>query len=137
MFNCSNALEIIEGNAPYGISTSNRITKALLRRHKPVICKPNPLTIALKYDRIYHSLPVKSMENVAQQFGITRVRVHQMLNILNLDKRIIKHLKQLTNPKEINYWTERRLRELTRLPEENQYQKFKKILSEILGNGGR
>ena len=131
IFNKDKHLDILEGKAPYGISTDKRITRRLLKEHRPVICKPNPLTIALKYDKIYQSLPAKSMENVAQQFDITRVRVHQLLNLLTLDKRIIKHLKQLTDPKEINYWTERKLRELTRLPEENQYSEFKKISSEF------
>ena len=69
------------------------------------------------------------MEKVAQEFGISRVRVHQMLNLLKLDQRIIEHLFKLTNPKQINYWREFRLRKIVLLKVEQQYKRFQKILS--------
>ena len=68
------------------------------------------------------------MEGVAQKFGVSRVRIHQMLNLLNLDKRIIQHLTQTSDQKEINYWSERKLRNLLQLPEKNQYAEFKESL---------
>jgi hypothetical protein len=125
IFNGNRALDIIEGPAPYGISTSERLTKTLLRRYKPVICKPNPITAALKYNQLYQQYG--SMTAVGKELGVSRVRVHQMLNLLHLDDRIIEHLAQLTVPKEINYWTERKLRNLLKLSEKTQYIKFKEI----------
>ena len=127
MYNGSNALDILEGKAPYGISSTERINKAVLRRHRPVICKPNPIKIALKYQQLYiqtHSMPV-----VAQQFGISRVRVHQMLNLFKLDQRIIDRLlNDSMDFKKDVFWTERKLRKLTALPREKQYGQFQKIL---------
>ena len=125
IFNKDKRLEIREGKAPYGISTDKRITKRLLKQHKPVICKLNPITIAIKYQEIYAAKG--SMEKVAQEFGVSRVRIHQMLNLLKLDQRIIKYLLNLTDPKQINYWREHRLRKIATLPKEKQYAEFTKI----------
>ena len=52
-----------------------------------------------------------------------------MLNLLKLDQRIIEYLVRLTDPKQINYWREYRLRKLTALPKEKQYGKFQKMLN--------
>ena len=128
IFNKDKRLEIREGKAPYGISTDKRITRRLLKEHRPVICKPNPITIALKYQRIYNEEAYQSMEKVAQEFGVSRVRIHQMLNLLKLDQRIIDYIRNITNPRQNNFWTERRLRQIAILPIEKQYEKFQKIL---------
>jgi hypothetical protein len=67
------------------------------------------------------------MTAVGQQFGVSRVRIHQMLNLLKLDQRIIDYLIGLTDSKQINSWTEHRLRKLTLLPQRNQYDIFQKL----------
>ena len=125
IFNGNRALDIIEGKAPYGISTFERLTKTILRRYKPIVCKPNPIKTALKYKQLYEQ--AGSMTAVANKLGVSRVRIHQMLNLLNLDQQIIEHLVRLTSVKEINYWTERKLRNLLKLSQETQYIKFKEI----------
>ncbi|MEI7999086.1 MAG: hypothetical protein WCH62_06230 [Candidatus Omnitrophota bacterium] len=127
IFNKDKRLQIIEGKAPYGISTDKRITRRLLKQHQPVVCKPNPITIAMKYQEIYNDSDYQSLEKVAQQFGVSRVRIHQMLNLLKLDQRIIEYLMAMTNPTQINYWTEHRLRKLTLLPLQKQYNQFQKL----------
>ena len=132
MFNATRALEIVEGAAPYDISTTERINKALLRRHKPVICKPNPITIALKYQKMYEDAAYQSMEKIGDQIGVSRVRIHQMLNLLKLDERIIDYIQNITNPRQSNFWNEHRLRRIATLPKDKQYDKFQKILEEKL-----
>ena len=129
IFNKDKRLEIREGKTPYGISTDKRITRRLLKEHRPIVCKPNPILLALKYQKIYDDPDYQSMEKVAQEFGVSRVRIHQMLKLLKLDQRIIGHLLNITGSKEINFWTERRLREIALLPKEKQYEKFQKIKS--------
>ena len=128
IFNNNRALDIIEDQAPYGISTPERLTKTTLRRYKPVICKPNPVVLALKYQKIYDHPDYQSMEKVAQEFGVSRVRIHQMLNLLKLDQRIIDYIIDITNPRQNNFWTERRLRQIAQLPIEKQYEKFQATL---------
>ena len=127
IFSPTRALEIVEGKAPYDISTTERINKAFLRRHKPVVCKPNPIMIALKYQKMYEDAAYQTMEKVGQQFGVSRVRVHQMLNLLKLDQRIIDYIQSIKNPKEKNYWTEHKLRNIVILPMNKQFDDFKKL----------
>ncbi len=69
------------------------------------------------------------MEEIAQQFGVSRVRIHQMLNLLKLDQRIIDHIQNIKNPRESNRWTEHKLRSIAVLPKEKQYKEFKKFCS--------
>ena len=129
MFNKDKRLQIIEGKAPYGISTDKRITRRLLKELRPVKCKPNPIKTALRYQQIYNNAASQSMEKVAQEFGVTRVRIHQMLNLLKLDQRIIDYIANITEPRQSNYWTERRLREIALLPMEQQYPQFQRLIT--------
>ena len=122
-------MNIIEGKAPFNIDSKNRITRRLLREHRPAVCKPNPITIALKYQKMYQDAAYQTMEKVGDQFGVSRVRVHQMLNLLKLDQRIIDYIGNITNPRQSNFWSEHRLRKIATLPKEKQYEKFQKILN--------
>ena len=70
------------------------------------------------------------MGKVAQEFGVSRVRIHQMLNLLKLDQRIIDYIIGITNPRQNNFWTERRLRQIAQLPLDKQYPQFQKILTQ-------
>lgn len=107
-FNSRRQLEIVNDLAPYGIRTQKRITEYLLKSHKPVQCKPNAIKIALKYQRLKDE--GMTVVDIARQYGISRVRVHQFLKLLNLDKDFVQMLANTDDPKVINHWTERRLR---------------------------
>lgn len=69
-YNGTKALQIIEGKAPYNIDAKNRVTRSLLKKHRPVICKPNPITIALKYQKMYQDATYQTMEKVGEQLGV-------------------------------------------------------------------
>ena len=128
-YNGRTSLEITEGKIPYDIDAKNRVTRRLLKRHRPVICKPNPITIALKYQKMYENSAYQTMEKVGQQLGVSRVRIYQMLNLLKLDQRIIDYIQNINNPRQSNFWTEHRLRKLTILPKNVQYAKFQKLIN--------
>ena len=128
-YNGTNALHITEGKAPFNIDSKNRITRRLLREHRPVICKPNPFIIAQKYQKLYEQM--RSMTAIGQQFGVSRIRIHQMLKLLKLDQRIINYIQNITNPRQSNFWNEHRLRSISVLPKEKQYDKFRRILNRI------
>jgi hypothetical protein len=126
-YNGTTALNITEGRAPFNIDSKNRITRRLLREHKPIVCKPNPIKIAIKYQRMYEDAAYQSMEKVAQELGITRARVCQMLNLLKLDQRIIDFIQNISNPRQSNFWNEHRLRSIALLPKKKQYGHFQKL----------
>ena len=117
-FNEKREVNIIEGHAPYGISTEKRITKKILQHHKPTKPRANPIKTALRYQNVYQSLPSPSMAKTAEVLGVSRVRVHQMLSLLKLDKRIIDYL--LKDNTDLNF-SERRLRGLLNLPTDQQF----------------
>ena len=123
-FDSHRRLAIVEGDAPYKISTNGRITKLILKQFGPLRVKPNVIKTALEYDKVYKSLTSPTLAKVAEHFGVTRVRVWQMLNLLKLDQRIIDYLSNISDPKENNFWTERRLRKIFRLPMSDQYREF-------------
>jgi hypothetical protein len=77
---------------------------------------------------MYEDSTFQTMEKVGQQIGVSRVRIHQMLNLLKLDQRIIDYIQNITNPRQSNYWTEHRLRKIATLPKEKQYDKFQRII---------
>ncbi len=117
-------LQIVEGDAPYKISTNERITKLILKRFGEQKSKPSVIKTALEYEKVYKSLANPTLSQVAKHFGVTRVRVWQMLNLLKLDQRIIYYLTNISDPKENNFWTERKLRPLLRLDKEDQFNRF-------------
>ena len=85
--------------------------------------------VAMKYQKMYEDAAYQTMEKVGQQFGITRVRIHQMLNLLKLDQRIINYIQNITDPRQSNFWTEHKLRRIATLPKNKQYGKFQEILN--------
>lgn len=58
-----------------------------------------------------------------------------MLNLLNLDKRIIEYLLNIKDAKERNFWTERKLRQVAIIKEQNeQLRKFGELVNEMKFN---
>ncbi len=53
---------------------------------------------------------VKNQSSLARKLGISRVRIHQILNLLKLDSLIIQELKRLGDPLKSRIITERMLR---------------------------
>ncbi len=121
-------LTLVFGEPPYNLKTDKRITKKLLREARPIIRRPSPLEEALKYAEVLKEPSIVSKNQVAQRFGVSRARVCQMLNLFRLDGRIKEYLLSIKEAKEHNYFTERRLRPLTLLPQEEQVREFKRIL---------
>ena len=126
-YNKKREVGIVEGNAPYGISTEERINKKILKDNQPIEPKPNPLKIALQYQKVYKNLPSPSMTETAKILGVSRVRVHQMLSLLKLDKRIISKLLEITHIS----LSERKLRKLVPLPIGDQIAHLQKILKDV------
>ena len=78
---------------------------------------------------MYEDAAYQTMEKVGDGFGVSRVRVHQMLNLLKLDQCIIDYIQNIDNARQSNFWNEHRLRSIATLPKDKQYDRFQKILN--------
>ena len=113
---------IIVGQAPYGIKTDERITRRMLIEARPKVRKPSPLDTALRYAKVLQEPSIVSKTQVAERFGVSRARVCQMLNLLELDDSIVQHLMS-TKDQDIsvqNFWTERRLRQVATIEDKGE-----------------
>ena len=121
---------IITGQPPYGIKNTDRITERILKESKPKIKKPSPLDQALKYAQVLREPSVVSKAQVAMRFGVSRARVCQMLNLLELDNRIIHYLQSIEDVDEHNFFTEHRLRRIAIMEGNKQLVEFNRIRQE-------
>ena len=125
-------LVIITGEPPYNLKTDKRITKKLLKEAKPVARRPSPLEEALKYAEVLKEPSIVSRAQVGERFGVSRARVCQMLNLLDLDYSIQKYLLSIENVKEHNYFTERRLRQVAIIRDKRkQLNRFSELVNNM------
>ena len=79
------------------------------------------------------SLPGRTRAEVAEIFGISRARVTQCLNLLKLPPVIVGFLEANDDTAILHYFTERRLRPLTRLADDQEkWDQFEDMLAECL-----
>jgi len=70
----------------------------------------NPIYLAREYKRMIDNGQVRNQSGLARKFGISRVRIHQILGLLKLDFLIIQELKNFGDPLKSKIITERLLR---------------------------
>jgi hypothetical protein len=75
-------------------------------------------------------LSVVSKAQVAERFGDYRARVYQMLNLLELDNRIIHYLQSIKDVDEHNFFTEHRLRRIAVMDKDKQIVEFNDLRQE-------
>ena len=77
---------------------------------------------------MYKDSAFQTMEKVGQRLSVSRVRIHQMRNLLKFDQQIIDYIRNIKNPRESNYLTEHKLRSIATLPKEKQFERFQELL---------
>jgi hypothetical protein len=125
-------LAILEGEMPHNIKSDKRISRKLLAQAKALLRKPSPLEEALKYAEVVKEPSIVSKAQVGERFGVSRARVCQMLNLLDLNEGIKTYLLSIKDPKEHNFFTERRLRDIAITKnKDEQLRKFAGLLQDI------
>ncbi len=121
---------IVAGTPPVRLNKRHTLTKAALKANLPIEKKPSPLLLAMKYRSVLDEPSVDILSEVAMRCGVSRARVSQGLSLLNLDENIQKYLMNIEDPKEHNFWTERRLRPIAMIEDqEEQKHQFRKLLA--------
>ncbi len=69
-----------------------------------------------------------SQADLARKLGVSRARVSQVLRFLRLDPEVLKAIASLGDSLSSPIVTERRLREIVKLPVEEQKQRLEAIL---------
>lgn len=91
-----------------------------------------PLREALRYQRLLSEPFIKSEIDIARELGITRVRVSQVIGLLKLAPEIQKELLAIQDQRAIQFFSERRLRPLLKIPDPaGQVREFGRMLGEI------
>jgi hypothetical protein len=101
------------------------------RKEKELDAKPNIVVEASRYADVLARNPGLSRTQVAEALGVSRIRVFQVLSILDLPNAILRSALDNDTPEYRSVLTERRLRPLTQLTEEaDQLAAFRQLLSE-------
>ena len=125
-------LEIEVGKPPITLQNDERITQKLMRKNKPVLRRKSPLAEALRYAEALNNPTILSQARVGAIFGVSRARVCQVLSLLNLDESIKKYLLSIEDPKEHNFFTERKLRQIALIKDkEAQRRKFGDLVGKM------
>jgi len=76
----------------------------------------SPITLALAFQQMLEDGEVNNRSDLARKTGLTGARVTQILNLLELPDSVIRNLCSISEPQKIAFFSERRLRSITRLP---------------------
>ncbi|MDP7348237.1 MAG: hypothetical protein QF735_08395, partial [Phycisphaeraceae bacterium] len=98
--------------------------------------QPGVVAQALAYADAFAHDPHLTKSGLAEQLGVSRIRVYQFLNILKLPPAIIEFLLTHDSPDIRAIFTERRLRPLTRADDQaTQVQLFRQLVRELPNAG--
>jgi hypothetical protein len=72
----------------------------------------NPVQVALEWRAMLHSDNTLSMSKIATNTGVSRARVTQIMNLLDLPEEIITYVSSLTARDDLRRFSERNLRRI-------------------------
>ena len=75
----------------------------------------HPIHLAFEFQKMLERQLVNNRSELAKRYGLSRARVTQILNLLELAPEIQEHLLQLKDRRTVRKYSERRLRPLVRL----------------------
>ena len=96
--------------------------------------KKNPVLRASTYLEYLKSNPELTYKHIAEEYNISTARVCQTIALVKkLPNEIIDYLSTLSDPEQISYFTERKLRPLTKLESDtDKIAKFMEMRDKLL-----
>ncbi len=76
----------------------------------------HPLKKALEWQAMLSANPDLNRADIARINGISRARVTQVMKLLELDSTILEYVKNLSEPREMRFFSVRRLRSVVEQP---------------------
>ena len=102
-----------------------------MTKPKPQKIYQNPIYTALQWGAMLDKGQFKSKAELGRHFGVSRVRVVQMLNLLKLDQQVINQLKEAGESFNKRLLGEKTLRQLINFSSDKQVDKIKEILQNV------
>lgn len=117
---------------PYPVSCIDDLKAESIINSKPAKNIEHPIHLALKWKDDLRKNNLLTMTKMAVKHGCSRARVTQIMNLLKLDKNIQELLQKLSDPRDILFFSERRLRRLSSIPNKKfQIAAFSKLVSQM------
>ncbi len=96
---------------------------------QPAAAQAHPIRRAGQWHAELQATPDLRMSDIAKREGLTRARVTQIMNLLELTAEIREHLLGLETPAEIRSFSERRLRAVAAIrSQQGQLRAFWKLV---------
>ena len=90
----------------------------------------HPIHLAFEFQRMLERELVNNRSELAKRYGLSRARVTQIMNLLDLAPEIQEHLLQLKDGKSVRALSERRLRALAQLRSHSaQVRRFSELVN--------
>lgn len=85
-----------------------------MKRERSLRYYRNPIYVAKDNNRMIKFGEVKNQSDLARKFGVSRVRVSQVLSLFKLEVKIIEAIEKLGDPTPVRIITQRIVREYLR-----------------------
>jgi hypothetical protein len=125
----------VRGKKPAELAAFARVTARQWQMYQTHLKRENPILIGLRYLKAFEQESVTSYAKAAQVLGVSRIRVYQLTSLVTkLPAEITDFLLACEEPTVLRFFTERRLRPLTKIADrEQQKARFAGLLGEAKG----
>ena len=121
----------VRGDKPRELAAIAKITARQWRQYQNGKKHENPILKGLQFLRVFENESVRTYAQAAEILGVSRERVYQLTALVTkLPPRIKDFLASTDDPALLRFFTERRLRPLTLIPDgDTQMAQFAELLT--------
>lgn len=122
----------VRGRKPTELAKISKISQRRWHQHEHDQERENPILTGLRYLRLFEQESVRTYAQAAEIVGVSRQRVYQLVSLVTkLPDEIKDVLMRNDDPAVLRYFTERRLRPITKVGDDaRQALLFRRMLGE-------